>query len=341
MFKPRTVQAALSSFRPRGILRSTSCFPQMSRDPALGKRLYWSSQQVHAKTIPFQQNTLDKHPFTMGTARFFDGTTDNESATLDFRPGQESGNLKPNKEMTIKVTDIRDFDPPASLAVEGCEFVHSPTALCEDRLLDPDKDQVAAYVESVYYPDCVNLVKRVTNASQCVPFHWRYRRQENESINSPVKFVTRPVKTFHIDNDKSTAEAHLRRAVGPVEAARWFSRHWAILNVWRPVGDVVQQWPLAILDSRCSSLDQDKHAEPVYTENNYKSHFTALRFQPHYKFYYASNMTPDEAVLFVDYDSKQGDTLNGIAHGAFEDHGSPENVPLRRSVEVRVLALLD
>lgn len=54
-------------------------------------------------------------------------------------------------------------------------------------------------------------------------------------------------------------------------------------------------------------------------------------------------LAPDEALLFVDYDSapRDSDGVVGIAHGAFEDHHAPPKVHRRRSIETRCLVLYD
>lgn len=137
---------------------------------------------------------------------------------------------------------------------------------------------------------------------------------------------------------------NLRRVLGDEEADRWLSKRWGIVNVWRPVGDVVRQWPLALVDSR--TLVRSCDTVPIYTRNNYKTHFTALKYSPHLRFYYVSNLAPDEALVFIDFDSagngaSSGASALGMAHGAFEDHSAPKMVPRRRSIEVRCLVLYD
>jgi hypothetical protein len=157
----------------------------------------------------------------------------------------------------------------------------------------------------------------------------------------PYKFSNKPLPNFHMDNDAETAEANLRRVLGEEEAQRWIGKRWGIVNLWRPVGDVVRQWPLALVDSRTVQYGRD--TVPIITKHNYKSHFTALRPQEHFRYYYVSNLAPDEALLFVDYDSAQKGRENvvGMAHGAFEDHNAPERYPRRRSIEVRSLVLYE
>lgn len=170
-------------------------------------------------------------------------------------------------------------------------------------------------------------------------------RAQNTNLHGPYKFSGKPLPNFHMDNDAATAEVNLRRFLGEEEASRWLGKSWGIVNVWRPVGDVVRQWPLALVDS--CSIVYGRDTQPIYTLNNYKTHFTAPRPQEHFRFYYVSNLAPDEALLFVDYDSKHaantgdGQTAVGVAHGAFEDHNAPDRYPRRRSIEVRSLVLYD
>jgi hypothetical protein len=149
-----------------------------------------------------------------------------------------------------------------------------------------------------------------------------------------------------MDNDAETAAVNLRRVLGNEEAERWLSKHWGIVNVWRPVGDVVRQWPLGLVDAR--SLSPSRDTVPIYTRNNYKTHFTALKYSSRLRFYYVSNLAPDEALIYVDFDSVPGGEEAsghgpglGMAHGAFEDLGAPEVTPRRRSIEVRCLVLYE
>lgn len=141
-----------------------------------------------------------------------------------------------------------------------------------------------------------------------------------------------------MDNDAQTAEVNLRNHVGDKEAEYWLTKRWGIINVWRPVGQVVQQWPLGLLDSR--AIERGKSTAKIYTKHNYKTHFNAVTYQPGYRFYYVSNLAPHEALLFVDYDSKN-ERNSGMAHGAFEDMRTLGNAPPRRSIESRVLVLYD
>ena len=301
------------------------------------RRGYATPESIHRE--PFEHKFGKIPEFTRGTVRFHAGTTDNKPATLDFTPGhQHETNIKPSEEVTVDITDIRNYDPPTTLDVEGCEWVYSPTTLKEADLLEDDKEKVKNRVEGAYFEECAKLVQQQTRSSRAVAYNWRHRRLATNFVpGSAVDYSSKPLANFHMDNDMVTAEMNLRRTLGDAEAERWLQKRWAIINVWRPVGDTVSQWPLALLDSR--DIKVGENTESIFTKNNYKSHFSALKYSPGFKFYYVNQLTVDEALLFVDYDSTKSSQLSGLAHGAFHDHRSPDNAPLRRSIEVRVLVL--
>ncbi|QKX52945.1 uncharacterized protein TRUGW13939_00016 [Talaromyces rugulosus] len=295
-----------------------------------------------SKQKPFDHVPWKEPVSTTGTVRFFGKTTDNKAHTLNFKKGEElQSNLGKGEELDVKITDLRTYEPPVSLSLEGVEWVQHPTVLTEEKLLDANKAESDAFVRSHYFDECAALVKEKSGAATAIAYNYRHRRIETgTNLFDPLNFSNKPLSTMHMDNDAKTAEVNLRRVLGDAEAERWLSKHWGIINVWRPVGVTVHQWPLALVDSTTFSRG-DGATTPIYTKNNYKSHFTGLTFNPEYKFYYVSNLGTDEALLFVDFDSEPKGNLIGMAHGAFEDHNGPADAPLRRSIEVRCLVLYD
>jgi len=240
----------------------------------------------------------------------------------------------------VQVTDLRTLQPQTTLKFEGCEWIHAPASLTEEHLLNPNKDEVNKFVQETYWPECAELVKQRIGAVKAVPYQWRHRRMETNEVKADGKnTATKPVQNFHVDNDAETAEGNLRKALGDDEAERWLGKRWGIVNIWRPVGETVKQWPLALLDSH--TIDRAQVTESILTVNNYKPNSKILRYSPDFRFYYCSDLTPDEALLFVDFDSQPDGMMVGVAHGAFEDHSSPKDAPLRRSTEVRVLVLME
>jgi hypothetical protein len=122
---------------------------------------------------------------------------------------------------------------------------------------------------------------------------------------------------------------------------------WAIINLWRPLNDVTRD-AMACCDARTV---EEKDLAAVYADlpeslRNAKTgyNFAAksrseaweVKANPNsHKWYYASGMNPNEALLIKQYDSKKDGVARRTPHCAFsseQDHG-----PTRQSIEVRCL----
>jgi len=268
---------------------------------------------------------------TSATAQFFAGTKDGQPAFLDYGTGET--NILPARREVIRLTDIRRLLQPPTIQSNGFQKVDAVSPSLRHNFLAPRSDVIDSY-----YRECEKLVEDIVGASRVIAFHHRCRQQDPCTTDKVKNYVCTPVPDFHIDNDSTTAHVHLARTVGTKQAANWTSRHWAIVNVWRPLGEPVRRMPLAVLDP--TSIQQEKGmAEPIYTRSNYKTHIRGLKYQPEYRFLYVSEMKPEEALLFVDFDSEEKWKLGGVAHAAVEESGVRNDAPLRRSIEVRCLVL--
>ncbi|KAJ4305419.1 hypothetical protein N0V90_000950 [Kalmusia sp. IMI 367209] len=276
---------------------------------------------------------------TLATAQFFSGTQDGKPAYLDYATGQT--NLLPANKQKIRLNDIRNITPQPSIQINGFQKVDFTPAIQEHDFISADQASPSTqHAIRTYYKECEDLVSTITGASEIIAFHHRYRQQNPHVVDKVKSYTTTPVPDFHIDNDITTASAHLERVLGTHEASLWTSRRWAIINVWRPL-DTVFQMPLALLDPASIPIHPSSLAEPVCTRSNYKSHIRGLRWHPEYRFCYVSEMEASEALLFVDYDSSRRWRMGGVAHGAVQEVMRRGDVPLRRSVEVRCLVLYE
>lgn len=149
-----------------------------------------------------QESVVDRPPFvpmpgfipdsTRGKVSFFNGTIDEGTPTLNFKPGEElATNIKPSFVTEVDVTDLRYFNPPASLAIEGCEWVKSPTQLTESMLDEPDKAKVDSVVRAFYLDECAKLVKDRTGAAKTMAYQFRHRKMEKG------KFLCNQVRHRH------------------------------------------------------------------------------------------------------------------------------------------------
>ncbi|MDG2004080.1 MAG: CmcJ/NvfI family oxidoreductase [Novosphingobium sp.] len=113
----------------------------------------------------------------------------------------------------------------------------------------------------------------------------------------------------------------------------------ALFQTWRVLSQPPHDSALAICDARTVSLDASIPLQ-TFTEGDGKEpeqiEVRLCTHEPGHKWYYFSDMKPEELLVFKGYDSADPDYAGG-AHVAFDDPGS--NAPNGRiSVEARFLA---
>jgi hypothetical protein len=142
-------------------------------------RRFWS------KTAPFDHVPWRSPNTTKGTIRFLGQTKDGKPAFLNFKKGEEhQTNFGPSLQKVFDVTDLRHFDPPTTLALEGIEWVYAPSVLSEDKLLVPNRDDAEAFIRGPYFDECSSLVKSRTGATKALAYNYRHRRMQKVHIIS-------------------------------------------------------------------------------------------------------------------------------------------------------------
>lgn len=163
------------------VLRGSHVSPLGTATAVQSQNYSSGTQETHS--------SFDRQPFvpmpgftpssTRGKVSFFNGTIDEGAPVLNFKPGEElATNIKPSFVTEVDVTDLRHYNPPASLAVEGCEWVEAPTRLTEEMLDNSDKAAADALVRSFYLDECAKIVKERTGAVKTVAYQFRHRKME-------------------------------------------------------------------------------------------------------------------------------------------------------------------
>ena len=167
-------------------------------------------------------------------------------------------------------------------------------------------------VHSVYFPECVDFVKRMTGATAVLCFDHSIRnaaREGDGGISGPVSFV-------HNDNTLASGPQRARQLLKPVpEVEEILSHRYAIMNVWRR-WDGGNDMPLAVCsgDSLAPDNSDMQGSDLVYT-NRTGEIYSAIRSE-NQTFFWFSDMKPDEALILKVYDSLAvGETLPGTAAG--------------------------
>ena len=192
-----------------------------------------------------------------------------------------------------------------------------------------DQDQLM----SVYYKETEDLVKRVSGAQRVLVFDHTLRAADSEIREKNQ--VSSPVRNVHNDYTEWSGPQRVRDLL-PNEAEDLISRHFAVVQTWRPINKPVQNDHLAIADARTIATGELVPSARIYP--NRRGEVYHLTYNPAHRWYYFPNMQRNEAMVFKCYDSMKDGRARWTAHCAFDDPTAPPNLPPRESIEMRTLA---
>ena len=232
--------------------------------------------------------------------------------------------------------------------VNGFIFADAPTPIPDfhnEELLSDD-----------YVPLAVEIVKRATGARRAFSMgHHQVRTEATGRTTSQTSYA----RFAHTDYGPAF-ESHLRRLMeGRFNVPRDEASTCGLClaGFWTPIERPAYKDPLCLLDAQ--SIDLAKETVPyIYTGISESSLNDSNRsfdeyiptpagdapavapiFSSAHRWIYAPDMTPDEAVVFKQYDMRPNATSKVCFHSSFRDrfHEDWQDCPGRRSVEVRVL----
>ena len=225
----------------------------------------------------------------------------------------------------VAIRDLRGGEVPR-LDEHGGTLGRWPTRV---RCFDDDND-----IRERYYPESAEIIQAALGADRVVVFDHNVRRGGASAPPAPAHAVGRPVHHAHTDYTPRSARERLRHELGP-HAEAGLSRFLQV-NLWRPIRGPVQDAPLALCDATSVAPDALRAVELRYPGRSGEIYY--LMHQTGQRWYFASDMTVDEAWLFKNFDSAPPGTGRVAPHSAFTDPRHT-NVPPRQSIEVRALAL--
>lgn len=256
------------------------------------------------------------------------------------------------EEQVVQTTihDIRGHESDTHIDVTGFQALNSPSTVDADLILDGTEEQV----KEAYYGEVEQLLKRVTGASHVVFFDHTIRKvRPGQPDDSPSN--RQPVQRVHVDQTPASAHTRVKRHAPDIP---W--KRFQLINVWRPLKNPVNDYPLAVADFRSIDVVNDliptvRVAQPPLPNGETYS----VLYNPQHRWYYWSQMTPDEVLLLKCYDSASQalttvkesaaevdetllrDVAGLTPHTAFYDAQAANEGPTRNSIEVRALAFYD
>src|SRR5712691_9674461 len=240
----------------------------------------------------------------------------------DCRAGPCPGNDRGDGQLSPRYRpDARGF----TLDRDGFRFVRHDTAVAD--FLDPDE------VRRVYYREMEALVKAESGASRVHVFDHTLRTAD-DAFREAHK-IREPVQRVHNDYTEWSGPQRVRDLL-PQEADALLRRRFAIIQVWRPIRNPVETFPLAICDARSLSPEDLVISERIYPNRVGQTY--AITYNPEHVWYWFPRMRREEALVFKVFDSATDGRARWTAHTAFEDPTAPPHARPRESIEIRTLA---
>lgn len=228
----------------------------------------------------------------------------------------------------VDVSDARDRVDAAEvdefgLHPSGFNLFEFPTRV--NNFLDDDQ------IASVYEAEIEQFLKSVTGCYRVAIFDHTVRASDPEIRET--KQIREPAFLVHNDYTEKSGYVCLDENLG--DDARQLARgRFQILNVWRPLVDPVEDYPLALCDARSLRAE-----DLVTTERRAPNHVGEIQLavhDPEQRWFYYSAMRPPEVLLFKTFDSVDGGTRPCSIHSAIRLPEAPANARPRESIESRV-----
>ena len=234
---------------------------------------------------------------------------------------------RPMRVVTVEVEDAReraDADAPREFGQHpsGFDLLNFPTRMTN--FLDPD------VIADSYEPEIIEFLERTTGCYRVHIFDHTVRASDPELRE--IKNVREPATLVHNDYTSKSGFVCLEENLG-AEAAELAKGRFQIVNVWRPLSDPVENYPLALVDARSVAREH-----LVDTERRSPTHVGEIQLavhDPSQRWFYYSAMRPDEVLLFKTFDSIDGGTRPCTIHTAIELSDAPPDAKPRESIETR------
>jgi hypothetical protein len=245
---------------------------------------------------------------------------------------------------TSTVRNGRAAEVPPTLEREGLELMTWPSRVARERLdeLVAEKPLLLMRpIEHDYWAEIVPMLRARTGALDVLPLHASAVRF---STGADRREMMTPAGWAHLDYDGDEAAVQLQDTLSRCgrEVPR-FGRY-VLYQTWRALSAPPQDYPLAVCDWR--TVDAGDIVPLLYhvaseqadgEDVTYRSQ--GCRYRDRHEWWYFPDLTVDEVLVFVGFDSERGDRPSSM-HVSFEDRTVSDPVP-RASVESRFFALFD
>ena len=105
-----------------------------------------------------------------------------------------------------------------------------------------------------------------------------------------------PVANVHVDQTTPASIHRVHRHMPEEDVPKLLEKRFQIINLWRPIENPAEDWPLALCDYRSVTPDKDLFTVKLIFPERVGETF-GVNYNPDHKWKYLRGMTPDEIVL--------------------------------------------
>lgn len=243
----------------------------------------------------------------------------------------------PSVRHTVAIRDARPVMERLTLDENGFELRAHSTAFGDFY------DEAA--VREGYYPQVQRAVQVFTDALAVIVFDHNVRSAVRAQRGEPGVRV--PVDQVHNDYTEQSGPKRKLEILQAAGRSDLSDRHAAFINLWRPIVGPVWDNPLAVCDTR-SVASADLAATEIqhFGEDDleiprHRGEIYSVRYNPAHRWFYISQMRPDEVLLLKCYDSRTDGRARFMPHTGFQNPDCPSEFVPRESIEARTLVVFD
>ncbi|KAH9985174.1 hypothetical protein F4779DRAFT_632510 [Xylariaceae sp. FL0662B] len=221
---------------------------------------------------------------------------------------------------------IRDLRSVNTFEIDESGFIfrNYPSRLTEFS----DKNKIL----TTYLPEVEDIIKKELKGVEKLRRAEHVKEDTVVDLNNPMNWLL-PAEYAHVDQSPIAVLNRIRLQF-PSEAETLLQGRVRVVNVWRPIGQV-REWPLALCDGR--TVDDSDLVECDHIRRHYTGSTMYLLERPRHRWYYLSNQTPDEVIIFKNFDSSENVEAHYSPHAAFKQCKENLEARGRSSIEVRAL----
>ncbi|KAI1376896.1 hypothetical protein F4677DRAFT_445214 [Hypoxylon crocopeplum] len=250
-------------------------------------------------------------------------------------PGCPTSNLSFRLFDEEQMHDVRGHEDEFNLDDHGFTFVKQ-----HDALPQFSKDTI----EEEYIPLMSEwLKKNIDDAEEVYVFDWRLRSSDRSKtfevpgseidLNDLTRYL-KPVEAVHVDQSTAGAYQRVHFHMGD-QAESLLRRRFRIINVWRPISEPIEDYPLAVCDG--SSIKERDLICADHVRRDYTGESIYPLYNPSARWYYLKMQRKDEVLVFKTFDSLHNAKAKCCPHVSFKHAQVRSGAPHRESVEIRAL----